>query len=877
MPHLSEIQSKRKFRPRLKDVIDSLDFDGVEFARDLESFIDTAAHANDYTGRHPIAVLRILSVAEEFDYFYDNVFRRMVPDAPARPWDVAEPEALTIIIEHYLTIKILNTKGQHHSGRVRAGTLHQWGNAIMFVAAFNILGYEGHINRRPPWIMKGRLVSKADSQYVAIMERYVPTAIGRFNLPQLQTEKKFWGPNELSLVVHGCDARIMEVSIRASALVQLKAATQLGLTTGIRSGGIASPGRHGAPTHYLAENRLLFTQYSPGEFTLDVDYVWLKGLNKVTMPETHYTPRIPPMRRLANIQLEPQCSILPLLISRGVLFYDTPEGRVFVKDIDHLERCTAMHLRVVSTLPLCRKVDVAGDVFDKPLDATQLNVTHREMAKILRLRLARFHSYRRYHGSIALATSGEQGQQKHLMHHPGVGVTTYSHGAGDTAMSSIILDEFGPEDSESKIKLAASRIKRRERDGDAVQAMIDIQRKGLCRQFSGTSLTADEREHLKSDPVYQTLITEAERQKQMFSDTVINPPAERAYKEAKTRASVRMHKLVTDASRRLSRAQSALNASKFDGATIAEFESAYQAVTRLRNSVPLPLTSTTLDATWNLSQLWPTTPPVVEQTHVTDLYCPPETDEDGTGEELQPNESDIYDDGGPTAARSSHFEDIPGNNVLAMNSRARKNQEAFFASERAEEQHSRFLDNEGEMAPEDSDDMDGEFIQPESAWAESNDDGSFDPREDVIRARFAYMRFNYNALRSRDSRNLLDDFVTKNGWCPFCHLHVLGTHGLVNTSDGNRGFARWPVGVFNGKAAHSIHKHMRASHPHEWDQISRGITPPALGDASLKTNLPGSIEFKMAKLLSGALTDTELSESPYDDEAAAFLRDAFSL
>lgn len=812
MAHARELVPKRK--SRLQQMMEEDTVTDATLNAQVTEWAETIDLSSDWTTRSAHDYSLILNTADELDYFYQKYCLPSMPGYPPVMWDVPHPSHLTNVLTRYLLFKLNNTRGHHPSGKVRVKSFCDWARRLVFIAAYNIIGFGGRGKNRPYSVLRGEMIDKSDSQWQAVVVRFVQSTAVKYNLPTKRHKGMFWGPSELALMVRGIESKMLSLPGSAESFLQVKVAAQLALSCGVRTGSMAYSGRvhSGATNRFLMEDKVSFVQCEPGHYAMDIEFVVLKGLSKAGKDEDQFTPRLPPVTRISNLPLEAQSSIIPLLTLRRSL-YHVVNGRNHVfTSIDEFLECRSMHFFVLPRdMPLIRKMMRKGGTHSiAPLTANSLNDKHKHIAHSLRLPRPRIYNYRKYHGSVIRATHGSEGQRVALNHkvQGDVGRTHYSRGVGDMPTAKTVLDE-NP-DVESKFKDAG--LRDREKDSPAVRAMLDIKRCGLAENFDGVTASSEEIDAAAAaDGRYQTLLADLTKLTEDRMATEANPGLDDEILNAKQQLAAQKSRVGTVVKRRKHREN--LKSVAYTGGTVREFAEAKAAIDNLRASPPLLLTATA-NRNEDFSSLWPTATISIED------GCAPFLERMEDDETLDAS-SWAYLDEATTVVR----EDV----------------QRSAATYGFDGKTSGGVENDEYENDESDDEAEDEDGPAPVCWSDYSEGRDSTP-EELRAARAEYMRRTYRLLTVNAVRETIANFIVEHGYCPLCPLGEVGVQPLVNggnpyNDDITTRFGHTLGGILNVRnpdspmcVTRTLHGHFEKKHSAEWALINAGIMPPTLSD-----------------------------------------------
>ncbi|BEI84428.1 hypothetical protein CcaverHIS002_0410320 [Cutaneotrichosporon cavernicola] len=909
MPRLSDIKFKKP--SRLQRLIE----DGLDekvLAEHFSDFIVAASNSVDYSERDANDLAAILRAADELDAYYTTIFRNEASDAPADMWSVATPQALTMILTSFLFFKIKHTTGQDKSGKIRSTTLRRWAKHLMFIASYNIAGHGGFGKGRDVSILHGQLVDKADSQYQAVVKRFCKSTAADLALPRNTIEPSFWGPSELCLVGRACDLQALSDPNRAPDAIQVKVLGQISLGTGVHPGGVCAQGAPSS-TDAFPEGNIVFFQHKRHFYDMEMDLVHLKGLMDPLAQDVPFKPYLPAVNRLQNLQLEAQAGVLAILISRGVLYAQIDGARVYFCSVDEFAESTAHEFRVDSALPFFRTVNLAGQTLDSAVTTSQMNAKHSAIVNPVRLAGGKLYNYRKYHGALVRAGYGREAQATALNHGStrDAGRTAYSRGVGDTSFASAVIGEFNEGDTDVLNKLQSSGVLKRERDGPAVQALIELRKKGIAGDTSSVHAPDSDVQALAdADEAYGVLSRRVDELTAKLDDKTIHVPnVKRELKLAVRHRNDRKKALRNNLERKLLRTR--IRDYQFPGATLDEFADARQAMGKIRSSLPLILLPQDDKDPLGLEGVWPASAalPNGTQTHF--------GVEDDAASDAEESDDD---DEGP-----SYFHDLEGKSVVHMQDRL-SNEGINIAKASSKPARTKRTTSDGARqtaplplrrgassadaspaprppapplsrgpilgrpsyargqnpTPEQPRMAWDDLVNRSDAWTEDTEPGGVDDPATVARARLDLMRKYESLLRVPRNKQAIVNFVATAGWCPYCRLDEVGTHAIRTRANGSTYVTTRPVGVLNANSWGSgIGDHIKSSHPRDYLKIMRGDElPPARSDANAALHASPEIVAAMKETVATALTFDFYGDEPIpvpsDEELRAFLQDCYA-
>lgn len=749
MAHTRELAPKRK--SRLQAIMEAEEVTDELLSAQVQEWSETLDLSSDWTTRSAYDSCLILVTSDELDHLYAKFVRPSDPTFPPVLWDVPTPRKLTEALTRFLLYKLKHTRGHHSSGLVRVKSFRDWARRVCFISAYNIIGFGGKGKNRPASVLRGELIDRSDSQWQAVVVRFVESTAVKYGLPTKRAKGSFWGPSELALVVRGVESKMLTYPASAESFLQVKVAGQLGLTCGVRTGAMAysGPKHSGSERRFLMEDKVSFIQTERGHYAMEVEFVVLKGLSKAGQDESEFTPRLPPVTKVGNLQVEAQSSIIPLLVYRRSLYEVVNGARNVFSSIDEFLESESQHFFVLERdLPLLRKMLRKGGTHsNEALSANSLNDKHHAIATFIRLPRSRLYNYRKYHGAVTRAAFGPDGQRVVLNHRVtgDVGRTHYSRGVGDLPAAQTVLDENPT--AEARIRDAG--LREREKDSPAVRAMLDLRRCGVVENFDGITATPEEiAEAAATDARYQDLASSLDNLKASRALTDVNPGLDEQIKDATRQLAAHKSRLGTVIKRRKHRQSQ--KSVVYSGGTVQEFAEAKAAVDKLRSSLPLIMTATTARSD-DFSSLWPT-----EIEPVVDGEAPliERMEEDETLDAMQWVVTDLET---ATSERDSVQHPMSNWGFDGTTSGGVENE-----------------DDESDDEEDEDDDL------PLVFWNDHDEAPDSSSPEELAALRASYMRATYRLLTVNQSRESITNFMVTNGYCPICPMDEVGVQALVN-------------------------------------------------------------------------------------------------
>ncbi|WRT68432.1 uncharacterized protein IL334_005408 [Kwoniella shivajii] len=922
---ISELMPKQQ--SRLRSVLDNPDpIEATDFFKEVEQMRNKAA---DWTSISDKTFRQYISFSDDFDGFYDLVWRKQFPDAPIDPWTMDDSQAMADIICGFLLFRLRNTLGRHKSGQVRSTTLEAWSKNMLYLAAYNLIGRGTLATARDYSVMTGKLPDKSDSLW-SLVRNWCSAASAALCLPHASPEYEFFGLPEAVLIIRRIEQIVVQTPRRVHSLIQTKAAVQLLLTLGIRP---SSLGRPSATTSvnakmYLEENNVSFIQIAPGVYETKVNFRWLKGFSQQKHGIANFAPVLPPVSKVQNLQLEFASTIIPILIHRQKLCCQTEDGEHIFSDIDEFLSSDSRHFYVTekSEDSIFRQVTTSGELSATPSSAGDIQRRLKEVAVEIRLPNCKAYHFRRNVGDIARIISGREGQASALNHFGrdhDVGRTVYSHGVEDSILPRVVLEEFKDSDGEAIKKLEASRHHLRSLDGRAVQAMLRLWREGMLQVGDIIDPPEEDeiQEELYREPEYSEMakaieILEEAGEDQNNSEDYIQLQKRNRYLRRRARKRV------------VKRKEGAVVRSEGSGSravhgTQLEYKSAKTALDHLRSSIPYVLSHPIgSDPSGDFDRFWETALRITPQApgdeapymiHLEDegLCLETEGHVDYDPDDLEMPEEQITrivesvnfrkkKESAPEIVLRVQAENAAGNGTRkrkhteetiagSLGSSSRKKSAVHRANAPSAKQQLGLSGNlkENEV-DEDGNRIDGNdpVVQNKLLGQEADNflsdleifDDSSEAKEPsdihIVRYRAEYMRRNFRLLQLRDLNEVEDplaNFVTTNGWCPFCVPGELGMIRFIRNKAGRISHNGVGTGILHsgdtGKLERMklIHQHLPRMHPEIWLNMSELGLQSVKSDGSIKDHDPADFD-QMAQLLADAYT-LELPEEPMVEDS----------
>lgn len=319
--------------------------------------------------------------------------------------------ALAERLKLFITQQVVETKGLcDHSGaaHVSISSVRQWKrllikNVVMYVQEKETLDtYEKALRN----VLKHSVDEKQG--IVSQLSDHVAYLINRFNLKTASKAPGVYGAPEVQLILNDM-FKNLTIGKPGETMLQRIALVQTCFLTGLRVGSLVATDHLDEDRQGMKQSDVSFTSEKPGAWTLHLRATHLKDYNAAEKSNA-IRFRMRPLQKPSNILLEPAVLFLLLLLNRGALRADGPDGPV-IGSVEQLLVSESYRLVGVGDEPMFRHGRV-----DRCLTVSDACLLLKKHTASVGLPYGSFHRLRQDFGTQVQTLFGSA-MARELMHH----------------------------------------------------------------------------------------------------------------------------------------------------------------------------------------------------------------------------------------------------------------------------------------------------------------------------------------------------------------------------------------------------------------------------------------------------------------------------